>query len=659
MLRTEKFPRIVRNNLSNETSPVIISFQQGGKQRLIGEEALGRECTRPTLTCGNIKQLLGRTSADKEYVEVRKTGCPLTDVGMDVADVGVLVPQQLLGMYLKRCLSFLKQTPAGICVAVPQAFNSVQRAAIVDACRICGFESQAVVVTDDLDAAALCLHRSRLAVEKLFDVPHAIVCIGVSHVGAAIVVARAENKIEMVAKACLPVGSSNIDVALLQEVAAFIQKKYSVDVNTRPKAYNRLLKEIRKCKEMLSSVDQCNLQIDCLTDEIDLSYKLTRETLEKAAAPLLDAIRVVLSGLPKAPGLKKVELIGGGWRIPFVQSLIKELMGVETLSFGLDASSTITQGAAIAAKKECEVLNGAITDVSTMPLSSEELINEWRAVEARLQVVDEADQAAEAAKNKLEGFLITTGELVLRCASSLGARKAAAEQRLEEEKTWLYDGDDGRGAEAFSSRFETLRTEFYASYPEIPEALAKDAAEQAAKEKEMELAAEQARKENAENTDPKTDPQRLRLAQERREQGVGLFKQDHFQEATRRFVQALEVLGNIYDLQDEEIKKKRNEISLSCYLNLSTCNIKLEQWRPAQGNASKALDIDAKNPKAFYRRGQANIGLGDFEAARADLAKGLEYSGNDPAIAAEMTRLTQIESESKAREKKMFSKMFA
>ena len=641
---TDKFPKVVRNNLSNESSPVVISFQSKGKQRLLGEEALGRECTRPALTCSALKDVLcGRPLL---------TGCPITESGtMGVPEVGDFSAAQLLAMYLRKCLTWPRGTQTGIAVAVAPSFTKVQRAAVVDACRIAGFSAESVTIVDDIDASAVFLHRSRFVPEGLYNAPQIIVCIGASSSSAVCVVGRKESTVEILMKSEAAKGSSSIDDELLKVVAAHIQTKNKINVLERPKAYNRLIKEIRKCKEVLSSVDYTMLQVD-LADDVDLSMKITREMLETAAGPFLDVIRTVLSKIP-FDASRKVEMIGNGWRAPCVQRLVRDYFGVDQLCFGLDAASTVAQGTAFAAVRSVEVIGGAPVDLTAWPILDDAAVDALREVEAKLYEVDAADQATEAAKNKLESFLISSVELADRCG---GLPKA--KERLAREETWLFEGEDDRGAAVFMQRLETLQAELYEICPEMPAMLAKDAEVAAKKEAELAALAEQARREKQEDI-PKTDIQRIRLAQERREQGVGLFKQDHFQEAMRRFVQALEVLGNIYDLNDPETKEKRNTISLSCYLNLASCNLKLEQWRPMQSNASKAIEIDPKSAKGYFRRGQANLQIGEYQAARADLNKGMELSGNDPSIAAELQRLDATEANQKAQEKKMFSKMFA
>eukprot|EP00759_Apiculatamorpha_spiralis_P047492 PhF_6_TR43143/c0_g1_i3/m.66027/K09489/HSPA4; heat shock 70kDa protein 4 len=296
MTNVDKYPIIVRNNLSNESSPVIMSFQTGGKQRLIGEEALGRECTRPATTCGVLKGLVSGTDVES----LRRTGINVDASGSVVTIEGhqPFTPSQLLAMYLKRSLAFVSETPGKVAFAVPPSFQEVQRARVVDACAILGFQPQQVVVVDDIDAAAVALHKGRLFAEGTLNVPIAILSIGASYTSVVVFESKEEHAIEILAKAYIPHGSSSIDLALLADVVAQIQAKHKgINLLERPKAYNRLVKEIRKCKEMLSSVEQSQLQIDCLTDDIDVNIKITRDMLEKASQAFVGELQQMLEGL--------------------------------------------------------------------------------------------------------------------------------------------------------------------------------------------------------------------------------------------------------------------------------------------------------------------------------------------------------------------------
>jgi tetratricopeptide (TPR) repeat protein len=53
-----------------------------------------------------------------------------------------------------------------------------------------------------------------------------------------------------------------------------------------------------------------------------------------------------------------------------------------------------------------------------------------------------------------------------------------------------------------------------------------------------------------------------------------------------------------------------NSEKLPAHLNLSACYLKLRRNNEAIDQACRALGVEPKNPKAFYRRGRAKQALG-------------------------------------------------
>jgi Tfp pilus assembly protein PilF len=50
--------------------------------------------------------------------------------------------------------------------------------------------------------------------------------------------------------------------------------------------------------------------------------------------------------------------------------------------------------------------------------------------------------------------------------------------------------------------------------------------------------------------------------------------------------------------------------------NMSACCLKLNEHKKAYDYARLALNLDAKNSKAVYRKAQAQFGMSDFDGAR-------------------------------------------
>ena len=118
------------------------------------------------------------------------------------------------------------------------------------------------------------------------------------------------------------------------------------------------------------------------------------------------------------------------------------------------------------------------------------------------------------------------------------------------------------------------------------------------------------------------------------------------------------ILNDIRNSADDN-KVKKEEIALSCHLNIASCCVKQSLWKIAVSNCTKALELKPDHPKALYRRGQAQAQLHEHDAAIADLEKALSLSNGDAAVQAELDAVRGKVAAAKAKEKKVFGKMFA
>lgn len=71
----------------------------------------------------------------------------------------------------------------------------------------------------------------------------------------------------------------------------------------------------------------------------------------------------------------------------------------------------------------------------------------------------------------------------------------------------------------------------------------------------------------------------------------------------------------------------------------------------------QALSIDAKSSKAFYRRGQAQMGLNEYTKALKDLKTALKLCPNDKRIVEEIKIVQATIDKYLVHEKLIFSKM--
>lgn len=210
--------------------------------------------------------------------------------------------------------------------------------------------------------------------------------------------------------------------------------------------------------------------------------------------------------------------------------------------------------------------------------------------------------------------------------------------------------------QTISAKTAEVQTHIAQAFPQIEQYKNKRREEERRKQEELRKLSQQEKK--REDVQLKSDPQRLREAQRRSEQGQKLFKEQHWAEAQTRFVQALAILNEIYDTTNEENKATKQRIALSCYLNTASCSIKQNLWRLAINNASSAIELSQNNAKAFYRRGQGHFGLKQYDEAVADLETARKLSNNNDEVVQELASAKKARDAEKAKAKAIFAKMF-
>ena len=77
-------------------------------------------------------------------------------------------------------------------------------------------------------------------------------------------------------------------------------------------------------------------------------------------------------------------------------------------------------------------------------------------------------------------------------------------------------------------------------------------------------------------------------------------------------------------------------VRLALFLNLCIAGLKLDSFDSALRCADQAILLDATNPKAHFRRGQALFGLKDYDQAEAALRAALKLTPRDAAVKKEI-----------------------
>lgn len=101
-----------------------------------------------------------------------------------------------------------------------------------------------------------------------------------------------------------------------------------------------------------------------------------------------------------------------------------------------------------------------------------------------------------------------------------------------------------------------------------------------------------------------------------------LFRQAHNEKAEedrkRRGLDRPDMLEPEVPLEFRSDEETAQGLRLAFFLNAAQAALRLEEWDTAESRTGSALEIDPKNAKALYRRGNARVSSGRQEAAKAD-----------------------------------------
>ena len=94
-------------------------------------------------------------------------------------------------------------------------------------------------------------------------------------------------------------------------------------------------------------------------------------------------------------------------------------------------------------------------------------------------------------------------------------------------------------------------------------------------------------------------PEKIAKAQKLKDEGVALFKEKNFKEASEKFEQGYSFLENLGSMEiTNDISEKRSNL----LLNLANCYNNLKEYQKTIDKCEKAIKIK-ENPKCYYYRG--------------------------------------------------------
>ncbi|ELR14102.1 DnaK family superfamily protein [Acanthamoeba castellanii str. Neff] len=708
----EMFPAIVQNNLANQVTPNVVSFRE--RRRLIGEEAAGAMARAPNAALHSVKRFLGQSleEAQKElnmlpFEVEEKDGKVFFKVPFQDEEA-TFSPEEVASMMIKTFRSYIESNFAanateitkGCVVAVPSSFNAQQRRAIADAATIAGLPVLQVI--DEATAVALCygLKRRDARREAILkarratgakdntaaaaaeeektqeDAGDTVLFVDMGHSYLNVLVASyGRSKLTVLASLCdASAGAREFDYSLARHFAEEIQKKLDVDVLKNKRLVTRLVRSCEKTKQVLSTIDETFCEVENLAD-VDFRSKISRAKFEEISKEVTDKIGRAIGAVlekagKKATDLSAVEIVGGGSRIPLVQTVISNALEGRQLNRTLDSAGSVAIGSTLMAailSPEIE-LEYTVENASSAPTAEEGGLaaEEVAKAQERQRQMEETEQrivATENKRNEIEQFIYhmrdkTDDNSLASCFN--GNEKQALLDHFASTHSWVDDnsGEVTNGnLELFEKKFEELKESVKTLAPGLHARLEQLREEQ---EQANKKAAEEAANYVPEKREkvPRTKKQKIQEAGKKRNQGNIVFKEFDYENAAKLYVEALGYLADLYDLSPEE-QEEVNALKVPCLLNTALCYTKINRYPQAVENCNKALEIEKSNVKALFRRAQCHVQLSKLEDAKKDLDAALQIEPNNAAVKKELALVEKKIAAQKEKEKKMYSKMFS
>lgn len=139
--------------------------------------------------------------------------------------------------------------------------------------------------------------------------------------------------------------------------------------------------------------------------------------------------------------------------------------------------------------------------------------------------------------------------------------------------------------------------------------------------------------------------------------GNALLAEQKYSLAVKKYQKIIEVLKDeVYDL--EEHQTQSNKLQLAANLNLAASFLKMKEYRQAVETCEKVLELDSKNEKGLFRKGQGQLGLGFEKEAIATFTQVIELNPGNKDASNQIQLAKQKMKQTVEKEKAMYMKMF-
>ncbi|OXB71493.1 UNVERIFIED_CONTAM: hypothetical protein H355_011790 [Colinus virginianus] len=346
---------IIANDQGNRITPSYVAFTD--EERKVGEAAKNEATINPANTLFDVKRLIGRRYADKEvqrdkellpYEIINEDGKPYIRV-MIKGKPKILAPEEVSAIVLAKMKetaeNFLGREVKNAVITVPAYFNDAQRQATKDAGSIAGLVVQRIINEPTAAAIAYGLDKKEESVVLVYDLGGGTFDVSILVVDNGVFEVLATS-------GDTHLGGEDFDQRVMDYYIGVVKQRYGKDIRKDKRGLQKLRKEVERAKRALSSQHQVKVEVEGLTEGVDLSETLTRAKFEELNKDLFKKTEGPLKQVLKDADLEKsqideIVLVGGSTRIPKIQQLIKDFFNGKEPNRGINPDEAVAFGAAV------------------------------------------------------------------------------------------------------------------------------------------------------------------------------------------------------------------------------------------------------------------------------------------------------------------------
>ncbi|MFB6275908.1 MAG: molecular chaperone DnaK [Halothece sp.] len=367
-------PVVIANAEGTRTTPSVVSFNKDG-ELLVGQMARRQAVLNPQNTFFGVKRFIGRKYTELSAPSKR---VPYTIRRDDTGNIKLrcprlkkeFAPEEISARILQKLVQdasrYLGEPVTQAVITVPAYFNDSQRQATRDAGRIAGLEVLRILNEPTAASLAYGLDQEENSSVLVFDLGGGTFDVSILEVGDGVFEVKATS-------GDTQLGGNDFDEKIVNWLAEQFLESEGIDLRRDRQALQRLSEAAEKAKIELSGVGTTEINLPFITASDSgpkhIETQLTRSQFEGLCTDLMQRLRRPLKRAFKDAELRpsdidEVVLVGGSTRIPMVQDMVRDLIGLEP-NQNVNPDEVVAVGAAI----QAGILAGEVKDVLLLDVS--------------------------------------------------------------------------------------------------------------------------------------------------------------------------------------------------------------------------------------------------------------------------------------------------